>query len=263
MNEKFGDIIFDILKNYHSIQEKFNSFESEGRSVTNYVRKNIRDVNEYIMKINQEYGSSIYYKSFDIIMEKIADLSKKLNLENVDEMFQDSKNFISTYKEYLDNEDETYIEEIVEYLSKWIILSNYCKDLSSKIGETTLKKAIVLTLTHTVKVNKVIYQFAKGTIDKIKARSEILKLNNIYTLQIINFIKDEISIQEFIPEIIDLFQGKHFKAIFSTVMKVTSKVMKKYSINKSIDEMIDNKKNSKNFTSLIEEGRKYEEHNND
>lgn len=261
MNINFKNVIQEILKNHKTIQEKFDILENEGKSITSFIRKNIKEVNEYIKNSNKNSENLIYYKSIELIMEQVTNIRENLNFENIDEKLQDSKEFLNTFIEYLDSENEEKTQEIIEVISKWIISSNYGKELSSKIGETTLTKAVSMVVTHSVKMNKVLYQLVIGKIDKVKANANILRLNNIYTLQIVNFIKNEVSVKEFIPEIIDLLQGNRSKAILNSILKVTSKILEMKSKSKSISEVISEQNNEKNTTKTRNVGKKYEEYN--
>ena len=262
MNINLKNIVQEILKNRESIQEKFSSIEIEGMSITSFMRKKIKEVNEYMINSNKDPNNVIHYKSIDLIFEYVTNIRENLSFENLEEKLQDSNEFLKIFIKYLDSDNDENLDEIIEVISKWIISSNYGENLSSNIGESTFSKAVTMVVTHSVKMNKVLYHFAIGKIDKIKANAKLLALNNVYTLQIANFIKNEVSLQEFIPEILDLLQGKKSKAILNTIIKVTIKILKSKGINKSVSEIISEQQNERYTSETRNVGKKYEERNN-
>lgn len=255
MDIHYEKIIKEALEKSKVITEQFRNLQSQGKSVKSYVEGYITTFNEQLNKM--DLSNNVLLKKISQFIEE-ANNSENNRLSELIETFISSAQNLKVYKEYLDSENEKNLDKIVVNITDFILKNEIVDNLSKKIGNEAFIKIISMAVTQAVRVSKAKYQLTVGRIDTTKYKLRLKELYNNYIVQIGQFIKEDIRVQEYIPEVLDFLQGNKYRAILNTTFKIVDRIAERAEKVKSTKKATEKQRQNSEYSELeIQENEKY------
>lgn len=255
MDIYYEKIIKEALEKSKAIMEQFRNLQSQGKSVKSYVEGYITTFNEQLNKM--DLSNNVLLKKISQFIEE-ANSSEDNHLSELLETFISSAQNLKVYKEYLDSENEKNLDKIVDNITDFILKNEIVDNLSKKIGNDAFIKTISIAVTQAVRVSKAKYQLTVGRIDTTKYKLRLKELYNNYIVQIGQFIKEDILIQEYIPEVLDFLQGNKYRAILNTTFKIVDRIAERAKKVKSTKKTTEKQSQNSEYSELeIQENEEY------